>query len=201
MVKPIVEKDEQEHWIAFQFGSRESFAWLYETFTESLYNYGFKFVANAEFIEDTIQDVFIRIWHNKERLKVPPSVKNYLMTAFRNLLFRKLSQLKKVSTNEIAEDKYSFSWELPFESLYVERESSGIYQKKLRQAIKKLTPRQKEALFLRFYENASYEEIAQTMKISVKAAYKVMARSVQSLKNNWFELVLTSIVALFPLIY
>lgn len=196
MVKTTV-KDEEEHWIAFQSGSRESFAWLYEVYAENLYNYGFKFVANAEFIEDTIQDIFIRIWHNKERLKVPPSVRNYLFTAFRHLLFRKLSQQKKVSTDEMAEDKYSFSWELPFESLYIEKESGDINQKRLQQAIKKLTSRQKEVLFLRFYENAPYEEIAQTMKISVKASYKVMARAIQGLKDNWFEIILFPIIAIF----
>lgn len=199
MVKTIVEQDAQEHWIDFQSGSRESYAWLYESYAENLYNYGFKFVPDAEFIEDTIQDIFIRIWHNKERLKVPPSVRNYLMTAFRNLLFRKLSQQKKIAADEMTEEKYSFLWELPFESAYIENESRNIHYKRLQQAIQKLTPRQKEVLFLRFYENASYEEIAEIMEISVKATYKVMARSMEGLKNNWFEYMLFPITALLLL--
>lgn len=42
----------------------------------------------------------------------------------------------------------------------------------LQLTISKLTARQKEAIFLRFYEQLSYEEIAEVMGITVKASYK-----------------------------
>lgn len=86
---------EQEKWVSFQSGDKNSFAWLYDTYVDDLYNYGIRFIADTHLVEDTIQDLFIRLWKNKRGLKVPPSVKNYLFTAFRNLLFRTLSRQKK----------------------------------------------------------------------------------------------------------
>src|SRR5699024_10378105 len=138
-----LQKEEREHWMLFQAGDRDSFAWLYETYVNKLYNYGFKFCTDSELIEDTIQDLFIRIWHKKEGLKIPPSVKNYLFAAFRHLLFRKLSQLKKISTNGIIEEKYSFLWELPVETSFIEKENEEINYKQLQKTIEHLTPRQK----------------------------------------------------------
>ena len=54
----------------------------------------------------------------------------------------------------------------------------------LPQASAKLTSRQREDIFLKFYEQLSYEEIADVMGISVKAGYKIMARSLDYLRKN-----------------
>jgi RNA polymerase sigma factor (sigma-70 family) len=55
---------------------------------------------------------------------------------------------------------------------------------KVQEGLKALTSRQKEAIFLRFYEGLSFEEVATVLHISVKATYKIMARSLESLRNN-----------------
>lgn len=47
-----------------------------------------------------------------------------------------------------------------------------------------LTARQREAVFLKFHENLSYEEIAEVMDISVKATYKLMAIALSELRDN-----------------
>lgn len=59
---------------------------------------------------------------------------------------------------------------------------------KLSKAFSELTPRQFEAIFLRFYMNQSYEQVAESMGITVKATYKLMARSLTELKNNYLPL-------------
>ena len=57
-------------------------------------------------------------------------------------------------------------------------------QQRLQAALDKLTARQREAIFLRFYEGLSYEEVAAVLKITVKATYKIMARSLTALKET-----------------
>jgi RNA polymerase sigma factor (sigma-70 family) len=54
----------------------------------------------------------------------------------------------------------------------------------LQQALNTLTPRQREAIFLRFYEELSYEEIAGVLDISTKATYKIVARALLQLKRS-----------------
>jgi RNA polymerase sigma factor (sigma-70 family) len=46
-----------------------------------------------------------------------------------------------------------------------------------------LTPRQREVIYLRFFEELSYEEIAGMLDISVKGAYKLSYRALDALKE------------------
>ena len=61
---------------------------------------------------------------------------------------------------------------------------------RLNDTLDKLTPKQKEVIFLKFYEQLSYAEIAQIMKVEVKAIYKLMARAIGSLRSDFINLFL-----------
>jgi RNA polymerase sigma factor (sigma-70 family) len=57
-------------------------------------------------------------------------------------------------------------------------------RQRLELALRGLTGRQREAIYLRFYEGLSYQEVADLLGISVKATYKMMARALLHLKEN-----------------
>ena len=97
---------------------------------------------------------------------------------------------------EEATDDPQFSAEINI----IERETELVVQQSLQNAINELTPRQREAIFLRFYEGLSYEEVAEVLNISVKATYKIMARSLASLKDRLL-LPLASILSLLKIIW
>ncbi len=54
----------------------------------------------------------------------------------------------------------------------------------LHQAFTKLSSRQKEVIYLRFYNQLSYEEIADVMSVQVKAIYKLMSRAILVLRTH-----------------
>ncbi|MCO5286563.1 MAG: sigma-70 family RNA polymerase sigma factor [Chitinophagaceae bacterium] len=189
------QKKEHKYWQSFLAGDRESFSWLYETYVDEIYSYGLRFVSDTGLIEDTIQDLYIRIWNNRNGLKIPPSVRNYLFTAFRNLLFRKLSRLSHVSTNEVKDDNHLFNWELPIEDEKVRDEEQNSRFKQLQKLIDVLTPHQREVLFLKYYYDLSYDEIADVMGLTVKAIYKVAGRAMKSMRTQWMNLVSLIIIS------
>lgn len=88
----------------------------------------------------------------------------------------------------MAEGRYPFLWELSAEQGLIDDEEGRALNMRIQEAINRLTSRQKEAIFLRYYECASYEEIAGKMNISVKASYKIIGRAVSSLRDSWAEL-------------
>ncbi|HVI44202.1 MAG TPA: sigma-70 family RNA polymerase sigma factor [Chitinophaga sp.] len=172
---------DQERWRAFKAGDKEALAYFFNTFVDSLYQYGLGFTRDDAIIEDTIQDLFIRLWATRERLSVPASAKNYLLKAFRHLLYRKLTDQQKIS-RQIPEDFFP-DMELSVEASRIQSEQQQIRQHKLEKALQQLPPRQKEAIFLRFYENASYEEIARIMETTVRATYKNVFRGLSFLRE------------------
>lgn len=173
--------EDQQHWVAFQMGDKDALAYFFNTFIESLYHYGLKFTQDEGVIEDTIQDVFICLWTTRNRLSMPASARNYLLKAFRNLLFKKLSRSRKMS--KYTSECVSFDLELSAEASCIEVEQQTILDRRLEYALRQLPHRQKEAIYLRFFENASYEKIAEVMDTTVRASYKNVFRGLCYLRE------------------
>lgn len=176
-------KTATEQWNAFKNGNAEAFESLYQTYSAGLYNYGSKFTKDKDLIKECIQDLFVNLWIKRTSVGKPGHVKNYLYKSFRHSIFKKTFQLNKNESYEETES-YSFQVVLNVEEALIDNERQLQVSEQLQQAIAKLTARQREAIFLKFYEQLSYEEIAEVMGISVKAGYKIMARSLDYLRNN-----------------
>ena len=65
---------------------------------------------------------------------------------------------------------------------------------KIQTALNKLTPKQQEVIFLKYYQHLSYAEISVILEIETKAVYKLMARALDALKGNISLTVLLSIL-------
>ena len=180
---------EQGLWKSFQLGNQQALATIYSIYFDHLYNYGFKFTRDATLVEDCIQELFIRLIRNGSRLAVPDSLKNYLFTAFRNHLFDKMASLKKKSTREIQESA-EFELQLAEDPDILSGEADQEAQKKLSDALGKLTPRQREAIFLRYQQGFSYPEIATMLSLNQKSTYKLIARAIQVLRESSILLVI-----------
>ena len=175
----------------------ENYRNLYTRFYKKLYNYGHKFTADATLIEDSIQDIFLAYWKRKDTHLAPDAISSYLFSAFRYSLFKKIIRERRLTSLMVGEEEPDFS----IDHFIIHRETTQQVQQQVQAALGQLTGRQREALFLRFYEALSYEEIAVVMNISVKASYKLMARSLLQLKNGlslpvW--LFLWELFSLFP---
>jgi RNA polymerase sigma factor (sigma-70 family) len=153
---------------------------LYTRYYPKLYNYGKKFTPSILLIEDSIQDIFLDYWKRNDALIQPEALNSYLFTAFRYSLFKKIQSEKRLTVLSAEYEEPDFS----ADHFIILRETSAETEKKVLEALLQLTGRQREALFLRFYEGLSFEEIAGIMGISVKASYKLMARSLLQLKNT-----------------
>ena len=178
------EPTESIYWQSFKAGNADAFEYLYRNYSSGLYNYGSKFSPDKDLIKECIQDLFVGIWTRRAALGNPEHLKNYLYKSFRHLIFKKALQLQNFETYDEANDNYAFQVSLNVEDAIIDGEHSINVSTQLNLAMAKLTARQREAVFLRFYEHLSYEEIAEVMDISVKASYKIMARALGFLKEN-----------------
>ncbi|WP_354361282.1 sigma-70 family RNA polymerase sigma factor [Pedobacter sp. UYP30] len=174
---------EANHWIAFKTGNATSFSHFYDKYSAGLYNYGSKFSKDKDMIKDCIQELFVEFWTKRQSIGNPQHIKNYLYKCFRNLILKKVSRLKNKKELDETEN-YEFDVRLNVEEALIDDEKRKQVSEQLQLTISRLTPRQREAIFLRFYEQLSYDEIAEVMGITVKACYKIMARSLDFLRNN-----------------
>ncbi|SKA43955.1 RNA polymerase sigma factor, sigma-70 family [Chitinophaga eiseniae] len=171
----------------------------YKMHYRQLYNYGRKLTDNNSLIEDAIHDVFVSMWQVHSRNPAMDASKSYVYSSFRRKLFRYHEDaIRRMEREERA--SRSAAPEFGADHILILREQDQQLKAAILQALQQLTPRQREAVYLRFYENMQYDEIATVMDISVKATYKLMARALDELKqlvNIPFYLLLPMLRLLF----
>ena len=170
-----------ERWKNIETGDQNAYSEVYIFYYKRLYNYGRKFTPDTAMIEDAINDVFTMVWKNRQRLSAIKSPQSYLFSSFRHSLFKKLALQQKKFAHPISGEPEEI--EFSIESIIIERETDDHLRERIEKALTTLTSRQREAIFLRFYEGVPYAEIATIMNVSVKASYKIMARALAELKD------------------
>jgi len=191
---------ETDIWTLVGSGDQDAYGRLYVFYYKRLYNYGRKFTDDPVALEDALQEALLAVWTGRERLPQIDKPHTYLISTFRYILFKKLRRDQKVvrltavATDDAGEPEFGI------DQLLIRRDTESALRDRLQQALQTLTSRQREAIFLRFYEGLSYEEVAAILGISVKATYKLMSRSLLQLKETLSLPVLTILLLLRGLI-
>jgi RNA polymerase sigma factor (sigma-70 family) len=180
-------------WARFKEGDKDAYASIYSRYSSLLFRYGCKVIADREVVKDCLHDLFTEIWKNKSNLGNPESVKNYLVKSLRNKLLRELSKQAKFVDEENVEEG-AYGEVCSHEANLIYSQEKGEREKQLVNALKKLTNRQKEIIFLLYYNNLSPAEVASIMSVSVRTIYNTTFAAIQSLKG---EMVVVTLVLLF----
>jgi RNA polymerase sigma factor (sigma-70 family) len=176
--------DEQLLWRNFKAGSIKDFELIYDQYFSILYGYGCHLCSDKDLVKDCIQSLFVYLWKNRESLSDVQSIKYYLYKSLRRSLFHELGRTHKINVTDLSEDYHhevAFSYEFELISNQLDEEK----KQKLKKSFETLTERQKEAIFLRFYENMEYEQIASLMALKeVKYARTLIYRAIEVLRCN-----------------
>jgi RNA polymerase sigma factor (sigma-70 family) len=176
--------DDAQLWQAFKRGDKEALSGIYRRYVRTLYNYGTRLTHDDGLIEDCIQDLFIEIWRNREKLADTDSIKYYLLRALRRKIARKYAQLTRHEQPVDEPGEYDRETVVPFESEWVWEETVEARKEHLQGAFEHLSKRQREVLFLRYYENLSHQEIAQVMALTPQSVYNLIHRTLSALKEH-----------------
>ena len=177
-------KDE-EVWEIFKSGNEDAMGYIYRTNIYVLYKYGNKFSSNGALVEDCIQDLFLTIWKNRENLNSTDSIKLYLLGALRKKLIRYSAMDQKHQGLHQSVDDYSFDLEYDPQELEFNVQNRISNENTIRRFLENLSKRQKEAIYLKFYQDMDYKEISQVMDLNYQSTRNLIYSSLNSLKNQF----------------
>ena len=166
-------------WDAIAAGDQHAYAEVYRSMYERLYNYGRKFSSAESTIEDAIQETLMLVWTKRKSLRGIEYPVTYFFTSFRNTLFTRLKSDDRFALRGQENDELEFA----VDHFIINREMDSEATRRIEDALKSLTSRQREAIFLRFYEGMSYEDVATMLGITVKATYKIVARALDEMRQ------------------
>ena len=165
----------------FVAGDDKAYSTLYNLFAKDLYAFGLSLRANTELIEDAIHDIFVDIYSHRQNLEKVDNLKFYFIAAFRNRLFYLIK--KESRTTEITETNFQGLNERDYQEEWIERETETEKQVLLKKLFRELNEHQREALYHRFVEGLSCDEIAELMNINYQSAKNLIHRSIKKLKS------------------
>ena len=172
-------------WEAFKKGNSQAFSDIYRQYSAQLYNYGRQITRSPDQVKDAIQDMFVSLWQNRETLGTTHTIRFYLFTCLRRRIIEGEEKYKKVALRQY---RYQEEGEpavvFPFDDQLVREEYAGLQKKKLQEAIGSLSPRQKEVIFLLYYQNMRYEAVATLMGITTRSVYTLAWKATEALRKK-----------------
>jgi RNA polymerase sigma-70 factor, ECF subfamily len=156
--------------LEFQGGSRAAFEELFARFHKPLYGFFGRRLNNPERAEDLTQETFLVVIRGASRYEPRALVRTYLYGIALKLL---AAERRKVSMSSKLRQSAP------------EPETGGIPESVLwvRQAMEKLDASDREILMLREYEQLSYSDIAELLRIPVNTVRSRLFRSRLALKS------------------
>ena len=166
-------------WEAFRKGDKEAFAALFRQHYETLIRYGSKFTNDTRLLEDNIHELFIEIWQSRSATPVL-SVKAYLLKSLKYKLLKVFRQNGRLIP--LADDNdVSFEWS--HEQFLIDQQDRIERKQMVLNALGRLSNRQKEIIYLKYYQNLSYEEVSEIMNINYQVARNLLYQAIKSLKS------------------
>jgi RNA polymerase sigma-70 factor (ECF subfamily) len=168
-------------------GDANAFEKLFFNFADRIYYFALRYMRNQHDAEEIVQEVFVKLWENRENLNLELSFSGYLFTIARNTIFNQ--NRKKV--NEQAYHDYVRNY---LETYSCKTEDDLIYadiKSLIDKVVEELPPQRKLIYKLSRESGLSYREIAQQLNLSertVEAHIRLALKTLTEVIDNNFVL-------------
>ena len=176
-------------WEAFRYGEARALAALFEEYYDALYHYGRKLTNDEELVKDCIQNLFQKLWRRRQGLRAVQVVKAYLFKALRRHLG---DETKLLRQHRHLLPAYFDSFEVTYshEEFLINQQRDSEQSKRLQAALNRLSKRQREALYLKFFGGFSYERIAEVMVLNIQSVRNLVFNALKAVRTMLLALAL-----------
>ena len=162
-------------------GDQQAFERLFREHYRPLCAFAVQYVKDSDRAQDLVQELFTRLWQDRERTSITTSIKAYLFTSVRNRCLNavaatgRLRSLDEEVDDRIAEDERS-------EEEHTDRAA------RVQAAIEALPEERRKVFRLSRDEGLKYQEIADRLGISIKTVENQMGKALKTLREELADL-------------
>lgn len=173
-------------WARIKTGDTTALGELYDLYVDVLYSHGMKRIADKCWVKDCIHDLFLDLYKYRAKLSDPDNIKYYLQKSLDRKINRKYGRKEAPVPVDIPLLDYVHdSKSIPsIESQIISNEQTSNKNSRLAVAMESLTEKQRKGLYLRYYQDKSYEEISVIMNVSIQSARTMIYRALTSLRQT-----------------
>jgi len=159
----------------------DALACLMRLYYDDLHNYGARFTTDKALIKDCIQEVFISLWQRRETADAILSPKYYLLRAIKNKMLKSLH--KNNRNAPLPNNEYDFFYEFSIEHIIIEKQVNEEKVQRLRKTFELLSKKQKEIVYLKYYQGLDHAQIAELMNVNRQSIYNLLHETLHKLRN------------------
>jgi RNA polymerase sigma factor (sigma-70 family) len=171
-------------WTQVRLGDEEAFSSLFERYYGSLVNYGKTLMTGEDRVKDCVQDVFVNIWTYRYKLNEAIVVKAYLLSSVRKRIAR-LHGREHIFSNIKSIDSLEFLFDFSIEDRLIADETTAKKVEQLNKSINQLSDRQKEAIYLRYHQGLSVEQVAEVLNLNYQSTKNLLHRAILQLRKDF----------------
>ena len=160
-------------------GRKSAWVSLVKSYEKGIYNYALRMVNNHADAMDLMQDIFIALFRNLHTYRAESPFKGWLfkIAHYRCIdYYRRKRPMQSIDdTPEQIDEKSS---DCPEQSLFAQQQSSALIK-----VMQKLPIKQKLVVELKFFQQCTFDEIAQQLGISTNTAKSQLYGALEKLKH------------------
>jgi len=162
-------------------GDRDLYALLVDAYKGPIFTLAYRMTGSYEDADDLAQETFIRAFENLGRFDQKRTFFTWLYTIGLNLVRNHVKRGKRISVLKDREDRHS-----PLRDTLSSPEHSMVSDQMMGHldiCLHRLSENLKEAIVMRFYQELSFEDIAQISGLSLSAAKMRVYRGLEKLRE------------------
>ena len=176
---------DEDLWQLIKENQESAFTQLMERHFASLIHYGRKFSTDRALVQDCVQDVLVDIWLRRTSTQPITSIRTYLFAAVRHRICRLARQDQRFESISVDVEETPFSITFSIEDKLIADEIDRERLHQLNLLMNQLPPRQKEIIYLRYYQGLEKDQIAAVLNINYQSVSNLLYRTLTNLRNQF----------------
>ena len=186
-MKQLADMSDEELAVSYMEGNNRAFDLLLEHNQSKLFSYILFIVRDEDVANDVFQETFIKIIVKLRHRKYAPTGKfaAWCMRIAHNVIMDQFRQLKSERIVEPTEnnDLSNLTHDDLLDSNIETRFINDQVMKDIQKMIDLLPPSQREVVFMRFFQQMSFKEIAKTTEVSINTALGRMRYAILNMRK------------------
>jgi RNA polymerase sigma-70 factor (ECF subfamily) len=160
-------------------GDRESFNQVFRRYYSPMVRFCIRYVADSDIASEIVQDLFVKLWSNREKISFNTSFESYMLTSVRNSALTYINKERvhaEVNERIFTDDSDAND---PSETL-----QSNNLESSYRAILANMPEKRREVFLASRYDGLKYAEIADKMGLSQKTVEAHMTAAIKQLREG-----------------
>lgn len=166
--------------IAVKAGNYKAFGQIYNQYYQKVFNYALRFARDKDAAEELSQDVFVKLWENRDKINEDKNFDAFLFTLIRNNFIGALR--KKAQEKTYINQRVNVEEGLNTVAQHIDYVDT---KKMASEALAKLSPQAKSVYILSREKFYSHEEISECLGLSKNTVNNHITKSIKQLRQHF----------------